>query len=182
MSDSPSTPRQIYAPVADTPAYYAREPAGIHPPLDFPGYKSTALRHPKQPLVYLSQGITEVTGPALSSLAPVGELDNDLTRQHDGEPIGERLGHDVRSSRPVPQPNLFQPLPVSDGGAVGGQMQLRLQIERQKLRPLRLDYRHVLRGDDVLKTAKLFGRNVMSVVQGHDQPDAALALRHRRDR
>jgi protocatechuate 3,4-dioxygenase beta subunit len=90
LSDSPSTPRRIYAPVADTPASYAREPAGTHPPLDFPAYKSTALRHPKQPLVYLPHGITEVTGPALSSLAPVGELDNDLTRQHDGEPIGER--------------------------------------------------------------------------------------------
>ena len=60
-------PRQIYAPVADTPASYAREPAGIHPPLDFPGYKSTALRHPKQPLVHLPQGITEVTGPALTA-------------------------------------------------------------------------------------------------------------------
>ena len=86
-----SAPRRIYDPVADTPSCYVREGAGIHPPLDFPEYKSTQLRHPKQPLIYLPQNITELTGPALGSLAPVREGDNDLTRQHDGEPIGERM-------------------------------------------------------------------------------------------
>ena len=55
----------IYAPVVDTPGNYVREPADAHPPLDYPPYKSTALRHPKQPLIYLPQTITEITGPAL---------------------------------------------------------------------------------------------------------------------
>src|ERR1035441_8490066 len=91
MGDLGVQAQQIYDPVADTPSCYVREGAGIHPPLDSPEYKSTQLRHPKQPLIYLPQNITELTGPALSSLAPVGELDSDLTRQHDHEPIGERM-------------------------------------------------------------------------------------------
>ena len=60
------------------------------PPLDFPDYRSTALRHPKQPLVYLPEQLADLTGPALGQLRP-GEVDNDLTRQHAGEPIGERI-------------------------------------------------------------------------------------------
>ena len=83
-------PRRIYDQVSDTPTSYLREPPDAHPPLDYPGYKSTALRHPKQPLVYLPQTITEITGPQLSERI-TGELDNDLTRQHSGEPIGERI-------------------------------------------------------------------------------------------
>ena len=38
-------------------------PRGVHPPLDYSGYRSTALRHPRQPLVLLPQRLTEVTGP-----------------------------------------------------------------------------------------------------------------------
>lgn len=83
-------PRGIYDPVADTPLSYVREGVRLHPPLDFAEYKSTRLRHPQRPLVYLPQGVTEVTGPVLGLLAPVGALDSDLTRQHAGEPIGER--------------------------------------------------------------------------------------------
>jgi protocatechuate 3,4-dioxygenase beta subunit len=90
LTDVDSEPRQIYDPVADTPSSYGREGEGIHPPLDCPEYKSTQLRHPKQPLIFLPQNVTELTGPALGSLAS-GELDNDLTRQHEGEPIGERI-------------------------------------------------------------------------------------------
>jgi protocatechuate 3,4-dioxygenase beta subunit len=62
----------------------------IHPPLDFPAYRSTALRHPKQPLVYLPETVTEKTGPQLGDLRP-GTIVNDLTTQHPGEPIGERI-------------------------------------------------------------------------------------------
>src|SRR6201986_381312 len=82
--------RTIYAPIADTPTSYLREPEGPHPPPDFEGYKSTALRHPKQALVYLPQTITEITGPQLGPVLR-GETDNDLTIQHAGEPIGERI-------------------------------------------------------------------------------------------
>ena len=40
-------PRTIYDPIADTPTSYLREARGAHPPLDYPPYKSTALRHPQ---------------------------------------------------------------------------------------------------------------------------------------
>ena len=68
-------------------------------------YKSTALRHPKQPLILLPQRMTELTSPVLGE-DRLGELDHDLTRQHEGEPIGQRIivhGH-VREEdgRPVP--------------------------------------------------------------------------------
>jgi protocatechuate 3,4-dioxygenase beta subunit len=77
--------------LTDSPRSYAREPAETHPPLDYPPYESTALRHPKQPLVYLPHTITEITGPQLLSERPLEERDSDLTRQHEGEPIGERI-------------------------------------------------------------------------------------------
>jgi protocatechuate 3,4-dioxygenase beta subunit len=62
----------------------------IHPPLDSPEYRSTALRHPREPLVYLPHTVSEATGPQLGDLRP-GPLDHDLTRQHAGEPVGERI-------------------------------------------------------------------------------------------
>jgi protocatechuate 3,4-dioxygenase beta subunit len=76
-----------------------------HPPLDHPDYRSTALRHPKRPLQPLVQTLTELTGPLLGP-GRVGALDHDLTRQHAGEPLGERIvvhGRVVEDDgRPVP--------------------------------------------------------------------------------
>jgi protocatechuate 3,4-dioxygenase beta subunit len=74
-----------------TPTSYLREPEGTHPPLDYPPYKSTALRHPKQPLVYLPHTVTEITGPQLGPERVLDERDRDLTAQHQGMPIGERI-------------------------------------------------------------------------------------------
>lgn len=62
----------------------------LHPPLDFAGYRSTRLRHPTHPLIYLPHTDSEITGPQLGELRP-GPLDHGLTRQHAGEPIGERM-------------------------------------------------------------------------------------------
>jgi protocatechuate 3,4-dioxygenase beta subunit len=81
----------IYDPIADTPLAYRREPADAHPPMDYEPYKSTALRHPREPLVYLPHTITEVTGPALGERRLITAADADLTTQHPGEPIGERI-------------------------------------------------------------------------------------------
>jgi protocatechuate 3,4-dioxygenase beta subunit len=85
---------------------YPRPPAGTHPPNDSPGYRSTALRHPKEPLVIIPQTLTEITGPAY----PYGRIeatDNDLTRQHAGEPLGERIIVEGRvldeDGRPIPK-------------------------------------------------------------------------------
>jgi protocatechuate 3,4-dioxygenase, beta subunit len=84
---------------------YARETPGTHPPLDFPDYRSTRLRHPSRPLVPLPHRLTEVTGPLLGE-GRVGEADHDLTAQHDGEPLGERIIVEGRvldgDGRPVP--------------------------------------------------------------------------------
>ena len=85
------------------PAY--QRPQGVHPPLDFPAYRSSELRAPHQPLVVLPQRLTEVTGPLLGA-DRVKPGDADLTRQHDGEPQGERIivtGRVLDSGgRPVP--------------------------------------------------------------------------------
>jgi protocatechuate 3,4-dioxygenase, beta subunit len=79
-------------PLPDTalrlPAY--ERPAGVHPPLDYPGYRSTALRHPREPLLMLPHGLTEITGPLLGQ-ERVAAADADLTTQHAGEPLGQRI-------------------------------------------------------------------------------------------
>jgi protocatechuate 3,4-dioxygenase, beta subunit len=84
---------------------YRREAPGTHPPLDYPDYRSTALRHPRQPLVPLPQRLTEVTGPLLGE-GRVTERDHDLTVQHGGEPLGERIIVEGRvldgDGRPIP--------------------------------------------------------------------------------
>jgi protocatechuate 3,4-dioxygenase beta subunit len=74
-----------------TPEGFRRDAPGVHPSLAYEGYKSTRLRHPKQPLVYLPQTVTELSGPQLGTERLAGELDHDLTRQHEGEPLGERI-------------------------------------------------------------------------------------------
>ncbi len=61
------------------------------PPLDYPPYRSTALRHPKQPFVYLPPAGPAPIGAQLGRERVTGPLDNDLTRQHEGEPLGERI-------------------------------------------------------------------------------------------
>jgi len=60
------------------------------PPLDYPDYSSTRLRAPRRPLAPLEPGEVERSGPVFGA-DRVGELDHDLTRQHDGEPLGERI-------------------------------------------------------------------------------------------
>jgi protocatechuate 3,4-dioxygenase beta subunit len=69
---------------------YRRDTEGAHPPLLYPDYKSTVARAPSRPLTVLPHTLTEVTGPLLGD-GRVGELDHDLTRQHAGEPLGERI-------------------------------------------------------------------------------------------
>ena len=85
---------------------YRRPPAGSHPPNDVPAYRSTALRHPAQPLVVIPQTLSELTGPVYG-YGPVGPLDDDLTRQHPGAPLGERIVIAGRvldeDARPVPE-------------------------------------------------------------------------------
>ena len=69
---------------------YRRAPDGCHPPNDSSAYRSTILRHPSQPLVIQPQTLSELTGPVYG-YDRLGPLDHDLTRQHSGEPLGERI-------------------------------------------------------------------------------------------
>jgi protocatechuate 3,4-dioxygenase beta subunit len=80
----------------------------VHPPLAWPAYKSTVLRAPGRRLAGLPPGLV-APGPGTEALLgdhPLGPHDHDLTRQHDGEPIGERIvvHGTVRDAggRPVP--------------------------------------------------------------------------------
>jgi protocatechuate 3,4-dioxygenase beta subunit len=63
---------------------------GPNPPYLYPDYRSTRLRAPKRPLLLLPRTLSELTGPVFGHES-VGELDHDLTRQHAGEPLGERI-------------------------------------------------------------------------------------------
>ena len=60
------------------------------PPYLYPDYVATRLRAPKKPLIVLPKTLSDTTGPAYGR-GPIGELDHDLTRQHEGEPLGERI-------------------------------------------------------------------------------------------
>ena len=78
---------------------------GVHPPYDWPDYGSTRWRAPHRPLAVLLERLTETTGP-VSGAERVGEDDHDLTRQHPGAPLGQRIIVHGRvldgEGRPVP--------------------------------------------------------------------------------
>jgi len=58
--------------------------------VDYPGYRSTRWRVAQRPLVTLPEEFHRLDGPVFGEDA-IGEFDNDLTRQHPGEPLGERI-------------------------------------------------------------------------------------------
>jgi protocatechuate 3,4-dioxygenase, beta subunit len=61
------------------------QPNSLHPP-----YASSLKRAPVKALVHLPHTVSEVTGPVFDpNLAMPGSFD--LTRQHHGEPLGERI-------------------------------------------------------------------------------------------
>jgi protocatechuate 3,4-dioxygenase beta subunit len=71
-------------------AGYRRDDVDVDPAYLSPDYVATRTRAPKRPLVLLPHTLTEVTGPVYGH-ERVGELDHDLTSQHEGEPLGERI-------------------------------------------------------------------------------------------
>lgn len=84
---------------------YPREGLKAHPLNNSPEYKSTLKRAPSQPLILLPHTLSETTGPVFGHVA-VQPGDSDLTRQHAGEPLGERIIVSGRvldeDGRPVP--------------------------------------------------------------------------------
>ena len=69
---------------------FRRDHDDADPPYLHEDYVATRLRAPKDPLVVLPWTLSEVTGPVYGD-RPIGELDHDLTRQHAGEPLGQRI-------------------------------------------------------------------------------------------
>lgn len=84
---------------------YPRESNQVHPPRPFPGYRSTVKRSPSKPMIVVPHTLSELTGPVYGHDS-IKENDNDLTKQHKGEPIGERIIVHGRvldeNGRPVP--------------------------------------------------------------------------------
>lgn len=86
-------------------AYVSAGTVRHHPSRGYAPYRSTVLRHPQQPLTAVRDPeAVELSGPAFG-VTDVTQLDADLTRQHTGEPLGERItvtGRVLdRSGRPV---------------------------------------------------------------------------------
>jgi protocatechuate 3,4-dioxygenase, beta subunit len=67
-------------------------PVRDHPARDYPPYRSSVLRHPQRRLVAVTGDpeTVELHGPVFGH-TDVAALDSDLTRQHQGEPQGERI-------------------------------------------------------------------------------------------
>jgi protocatechuate 3,4-dioxygenase, beta subunit len=61
-----------------------------HPPYLAPAYVATRLRSPTRPLIVLPHSLSELSGPVYGHES-VLENDADLTKQHAGEPVGERI-------------------------------------------------------------------------------------------
>jgi protocatechuate 3,4-dioxygenase beta subunit len=61
-----------------------------HPASLSPEYKSSLRRAPSQPLVIIPPSMTEITGPLFGHNA-VRADEADLTKQHKGDPLGERI-------------------------------------------------------------------------------------------
>src|SRR5690606_1307265 len=69
---------------------YKRAAAGTQPAYLHPPYQTSVKRAPSRPLILLPHTLSEVTGPVFGH-ERIGPNDNDLTKQHAGEPIGERI-------------------------------------------------------------------------------------------
>jgi protocatechuate 3,4-dioxygenase, beta subunit len=62
----------------------------LDPPYLAPDYRSTVLRAPKRPLLPWPAAVPDPAFPLLGD-GRLGPLDHDLTKQHDGAPLGERI-------------------------------------------------------------------------------------------
>ncbi len=87
---------------------FASPPPGTHPPLDFPDYRSTQLRHPTRAPVRLDPAkadATELTGPLFGE-GHVSPADSDLSVGPGGEAVGQRIIVTGRvldaAGRPIP--------------------------------------------------------------------------------
>src|SRR5258708_34056509 len=69
---------------------FDRVPPGTQPEYLHPPYRSSMKRAPTQPLILLPNTLSERTGPVFGQNT-VAPTDSDLTAQHAGAPLGERI-------------------------------------------------------------------------------------------
>lgn len=85
--------------------FYSPVPPGAHSHDFYEPNRGTHFRHPRHPRIPIPQTLSELTGPVFPYRG-FGPLITDLTRQHGGEPIGERIILHGRvldeDGRPVP--------------------------------------------------------------------------------
>ena len=78
---------------------------GGEPLLHYPAYASTVLRAPSHPLVIVPERLSDITAPVYGWWR-LEAHDNDLTRQHPQEPLGQRIIVSGRvldeDERPIP--------------------------------------------------------------------------------
>ena len=72
------------------PPSYARHREGGQPPYLYPDYGSTVKRAPTRPPIHFEHTLSEITGPSFAT-GWAGPEAIDLTKQHKGEPLGERI-------------------------------------------------------------------------------------------
>jgi protocatechuate 3,4-dioxygenase beta subunit len=93
---TPLTQGDISVEIAEEREAYVKSvadggPVQDHPSRGYAPYRSSVLRHPKQPLLAVHDPeAVELSGPVFG-VTDVTALDADLTRQHHGEPLGERI-------------------------------------------------------------------------------------------
>jgi protocatechuate 3,4-dioxygenase beta subunit len=78
------------SPSQPPPPGYRKPDRGTQPDYYYPPYASTTKRSPSHPLVLLPTSLSEVTGP-MFGYDVLKANDHDLTKQHSGDPIGERI-------------------------------------------------------------------------------------------
>ncbi len=69
---------------------YQRHEPNSQPGYLYEPYRATVRRAPAEQPIFLPHTLSEVTGPVYGH-GDIGEMDNDLTHQHAGEPLGERI-------------------------------------------------------------------------------------------
>jgi protocatechuate 3,4-dioxygenase, beta subunit len=62
----------------------------IEPPLLYPPYQATIRRAPSEPLIVVPEALSDLKSPVYGWWS-VADSDRDLTRQHAGEPQGQRI-------------------------------------------------------------------------------------------
>jgi len=103
------------------PVPYWRDDVTAQPPTKFADFKASVVRAPSHKLIRAPHTLTEITGPSGDDVWEklVGPAVADLTRQHNGEALGERIIVSGRvldeNDRPVPN-TLIEILQANAGG------------------------------------------------------------------